>query len=91
MSETTITLLFLDEDWVFGGLHEVADPLDEALVEAEVGDVMGGGIGGGRTRLEVVLTDRAEGLSVIRRILAELGAPASTLISEGGVEKPLAG
>lgn len=89
MSGTELTVVFLDADWAFGGLHEVADPLDEALVEAGVGDVTGGGIGGGETRLEVTLSDHEAGLEVLRRVLAELGAPASTRLREAGRETAL--
>ena len=73
-------LLFLDEDWPFGGLHEVADPLDEALLASGAGEVTGGGIGGGFTRLRLELTDEPAALTVIRELLTRLDAPPSTRI-----------
>lgn len=73
-----IEIVFVNDDWPFGGLDEVSDPLDEALMAAGVGDVTGGGFGGRETVLRVTLTDRLQGEEVIRRVLAEMGAPRST-------------
>jgi hypothetical protein len=71
-------LLFRDEDWPFGGLHEIADPLDEALMAAGAGEVVGGGIGGGFTRLRLTLEDEAAALAIIQALMEQLDAPAST-------------
>jgi hypothetical protein len=84
-------LLFSDRDWPFRGLHEVSDPLDEALMAAGVGEVVGGGIGGGLTRIDLDLSDPAAALPVLQLVLGRLGAPASTQLRTAQGTRPLFG
>ncbi len=64
------------------------DPLQEALSSAGLGEVTGGGsqLGEGDSiaycGLDVVVTDRERGLTIIRETLQGLGAPPSTVIEE---------
>lgn len=64
------------------------DPLQAALVAANLGEVTGGGsqMGEGKTvefcGLDVEVTDRNKGLQIIRAVLRRLGAPAGTVIEE---------
>jgi hypothetical protein len=64
------------------------DPLHDALVEASVGEVTGGGsqLGEGTTveycGIDIAVVDRERGLDVIRRTMRELGAPPGTVIEE---------
>jgi hypothetical protein len=64
------------------------DALHAALLEANLGQVTGGGsqLGEGNTieycGLDVVVTDRDRGLDLIRSVMRRLGAPPDTLIEE---------
>ena len=68
------------------------DPLDDALREAEAGEVTGGGtsLGGDPfSGVDVEATDLEQALEIIRRVLIERGAPAGTVIEEGETEHPV--
>jgi hypothetical protein len=64
------------------------EPLTEALMAAQVGEIIGGGqqLGVGDTiaycGVDVVLYERIRGLEVLREALGRLGAPAGTVIEE---------
>jgi hypothetical protein len=64
------------------------EPLHEALSAANVGEVTGGGsqLGEGTTveycGVDVAVSDRERGLSVIRETMRALAAPAGTIIEE---------
>jgi hypothetical protein len=64
------------------------DPLQQALLVGDLGEVTGGGsqLGEGTSiafcGLDVVVRDRNKGLSVILKIMRELGAPPDTVIEE---------
>jgi hypothetical protein len=64
------------------------EPLGEALAEARLGRVTGGGqqLGEGNSvvycGVDVVLRERVRGLEVLRQVLRQLGAPAGTVIEE---------
>jgi hypothetical protein len=64
------------------------EPLAEALKEARLGKVTGGGqqLGEGKTivycGVDVVLQERVRGLEILREVLRQLGAPAGTMIEE---------
>ena len=64
------------------------DPLIAALVESRLGEVTGGGqqLGEGRSimycGIDVVLSDRIQGLAFLQEALCRLGAPAGTVIEE---------
>jgi hypothetical protein len=69
----------------FEGRDELEDPLDEALSEANLGEVTGGGSGRGAINIDVDIWDASrlgEGLALIRRVLNELGAPSNTYIKD---------
>jgi hypothetical protein len=69
-----------------GDLYE--DPLQDALSEADLGEITGGGsqLGDGNSiaycGLDVVVTDRDRGLALIRETMQRLGAPPDTVIEE---------
>lgn len=81
-----LEILFRDEDWPFATRDEVETPLDAELMAADVGEITGGGIGGGYYRLEVDVTDLERGLEVVRQTLRRLRVPASTTIRVPGPE-----
>ena len=64
------------------------DPLREALIASELGEVTGGGsqLGEGKSivycGLDVVVADRKRGLAFIREVMQRLGASPDTIIEE---------
>jgi hypothetical protein len=64
------------------------DPLTAALADAELGEVTGGGqqLGEGDSILycgvDVILTDREQGLAFLKQALRRLNAPTDTVIEE---------
>ena len=69
-------------DFTFGGRDEVEDPLSEALEEAGLGEVTGGGTGMGICNIDIEVTDLDAGLALVRRILSSLGVAKSTVINQ---------
>jgi hypothetical protein len=63
------------------GRWEVEDALDEALSDAGVGEVTGGGTGVGQSVVDVEVTDFDRALPIIRRVLRELRVPRGVRIS----------
>ena len=62
----------------------IEESLHEALTEAKLGEVTGGGAGSGVVTLDVEIWQEAHvqgALAVIRHVLRELKAPSSTLIN----------
>ena len=85
MSETTffeITLLAAES--TFGGRDEIEDPLDDALKQAGIGEVTGGGSGMGIANIDVEVADPERGLALIREVLRNLGVAPSTIIRQSG-------
>ena len=69
----------------FGGRDEIEDPLERALTEAALGEVSGGGSGGGVAIIDVDIESEdklAEALKVIRHVLREVVVPPSTIIKQ---------
>ncbi len=60
---------------------EVEDALQDALSEAGVGEVTGGGTGEGVSIVDVEVTDFDRALPIIRRVLRELRVPPGVRIS----------
>jgi hypothetical protein len=79
---TFLEIVFKNTDFPFAGRDAVEDPLTEALKEAGVGEVTGGGSGPQTCNIDVEITDLERGLAVIRRTLSDLGCPASTEIHQ---------
>ena len=79
-------IILQSADFTFGGRDEVEDPLDEALQEAGLGEVTGGGSGMGRSNIDVEVTDPQRGLALIREVLQGLGVARSTIIRQSGPE-----
>lgn len=85
MSDTTFFEIILQSaDCNFGGRDEIEDPLDEALRNASLGEVTGGGSGMGVTNIDVEVTDAEQGLMVIRQVLQRLEVAKSTVIRQSG-------
>ena len=61
--------------------REVEDALDDALSEAGVGEVTGGGTGADTSIVDVEVTDFDRALPIIRRVLRELRVPRGVRIS----------
>lgn len=85
MSDTTFFEIILQSaDFHFGGRDEIEDPLDEALQNASLGEVTGGGSGMGVCNIDVEVTDADQGLKVIRQVLQSLEVAKSTVIRQSG-------
>lgn len=85
MNETTFFEIILQSaDFNFGGRDEIEDPLDEALQNASLGEVTGGGSGMGMCNIDVEVTDAEQGLMVIRQVLRRLEVAQSTVIRQSG-------
>ncbi len=83
MSDTAFfEIVFRLKDFEFSGRDEVEDPLDEALQHAGLGEVTGGGVGMGRTNIDVEVTDAKRGLALIRDVLQDLSVASSTVIQQ---------
>lgn len=63
---------------------EIEEALDDALTEAELGEVTGGGafLDGSGCDITVDVNDAARGLEVVRQVLVEMQVPSSTTIDE---------
>jgi hypothetical protein len=78
---------FTDDSWDKAGLDgrdELEDPLDDALLEADLGEVTGGGSGRGQIDIAVTLHDEQQfedALQLMRTVLIENGAPSDTKIT----------
>ena len=64
--------------------HEIEDTLHEALQEADLGEVTGGGTGMGRANIDVEVTDPLRGLALVRKILQDFSIPTNTVIRQAG-------
>lgn len=65
------------------GRDEIEDPLYDALIEANIGEITGGGTGSGIVMIDVEIENEQkfdEGLLIIRQILRDLDCPKSTVI-----------
>ena len=81
MSEHFFEIVLQNQDSAFDSRDEVEDPLDEALTEAGVGEVSGGGSGGGIINIDVDASDFDAALTIIRRVLTQLNVAVSTEIN----------
>jgi len=70
------------------GRDEIEDPIDEALREAGIGEVTGGGGGCRGFNIDVEIEDErnlAQALQIIRQVLKDLKAsPEATIIHRDG-------
>jgi hypothetical protein len=67
----------------FGGRDELEEPLQDALEQAGLGQVTGGGSGSGFAIVDVEVADETQfdsALAVIRNTLRALNAPRSTKV-----------
>ena len=83
MSKTTfLEIVFVGADFAFDGRDEVEDPLNEALRNAGLGKVTGGGGGMGECNIDVEVIDSIRGLAFIREQLRALEVARSTVINQ---------
>jgi hypothetical protein len=69
----------------FDGRDQIEDPLQKALSDRSLGEVSGGGSGGGVTIVDVDISKEenlAQGLKLIRQILQDIVVPPSTVIKQ---------
>jgi hypothetical protein len=79
-------------DYSVSGRQDIEDRLDEALQQAGLGEVTGGGTGMGLANIDVEVTDSQRGLILVREVLQSLGLAPSTIIRQSGspdIEHPL--
>ncbi len=79
---TFLEVVFKNADFPFGGRDAVEEPLADALEEAGIGEVTGGGGGPETCNIDVEVSDLEKGLAIIRSTLSELGCPTSTEIHQ---------
>lgn len=77
-----LEIVLLSRDFEFGGRDEVEEPLEEALQDAGLGEVVGGGTGKESSNIDVEVRDAAAGLALVRKVLRDLGVARSTTINE---------
>lgn len=88
MSEMTtaafleVVLRASDEPTTYLGRDEIEDPLHDALLQAGLGEVTGGGTGPDCSIIDVEVTDLAQGLALVREVLVRLGVPRNTTINQ---------
>ena len=75
-----LEVVFRSDDFPFAGRDIPEDALLEALHEAGIGDVTGGGGCPQFSNIDIEVTDFERGLAVIRKTLKKIGAPVSTEI-----------
>jgi hypothetical protein len=86
MGSVFVEVIMASKDLIACGItarDQIDDPLNDALGDAGVGEVSGGGGGKEAVILDVEVFDEnrfAEALAIIRRVLLEVGAPATTVI-----------
>ena len=64
---------------------EIDDPLHDALTDASIGEVSGGGSGMGLINIDVDIYDQAyvkDALAIIRDVLQQVRVPRSTVIKQ---------
>ena len=81
MSEHFFEIVLQNQDTAFDSRDEVEDPLDEALAEAGVGEVTGGGSGMGMSNIDIDATNFDAALGIIRQVLRQLGVSPDTEIN----------
>jgi hypothetical protein len=74
-------VLRMDES-MFDSRDEIEDTLAEALEQAGVGEITGGGSGLDFANIDVEVSDTEQGLSIIRHVLRELRVGPSTVIKQ---------
>jgi len=80
-------LLIPNRDFELDSISEVEEPLDQALIDVEAGEITGGAIGQGWYRIDIELGDPERGLEIVRRVAGALNLPLSTLVREVGTER----
>lgn len=90
MSTYFLEIVFQSDEFEFEGRDEVEDPIDEALSEADLGEITGGGAGLGIVNIDVEVSELDAGVKLIRDVLNELGVASSTVINyyAEGQDKP---
>jgi hypothetical protein len=81
MGDNFFEIVFQYADFNFDGRDEVEDPLADALDEAELGVVTGGGSGPDTCNIDVEVADFDAGLALVRKVLKELNVAPSTIIN----------
>jgi len=77
-----LEIVFQSADFTFGGRDEIEDPLEEALQDAGIGEVTGGGSGMGTANIDVDVFDLEKGVALIRAVLKDIGVAPSTIINQ---------
>ena len=74
-------------DFTFGSCDGIEEPLQEALLQAGVGEVTGGGSGMGGANVDVEVTDPKRDLELLREVLQRLAVAPSTVIQHYSHQK----
>ena len=79
---TFFEILLRSDEFEFDGRDEVEEPLEDALAREGLGEVTGGGSGGGYSNIDIEARDPVRALAVIRRVLQELRVGPNTVIRQ---------
>lgn len=73
-------LLLPDHLCTFERVSDLEEPLDQRLIASGVGEVVGGGIGSGWYRFDLVLTSYETAADLIKQWARELGLPEGSCL-----------
>lgn len=77
---THAELLLPDDLCEFDAVSDLEEPLDRGLIAARIGEVVGGGIGSGWYRFDLVVSDFAAATRLLRASASELGLPPGSCL-----------
>lgn len=77
-------LLLPDDLCSFESVSDLEDPLDQRLLAAGAGEVVGGGIGSGWYRFDLVLIDYDQAVELLSGWAGDLGLPEGSCIRRQG-------
>ncbi len=77
-------LLLPDDLCSFDTVSDLEEPLDQRLIAAGAGEVLGGGIGSGWYRFDLALVDYGTAIALLFEWAEDLGFPEGTCLRRKG-------